>query len=154
MKNNKNEYLTWEDLREDLEKIVTTKNTEFNESFNKARITTSEKVGQMYLERHPKCTKEEFEQYMSDYLAETPDELMRQFRIYSNTFTSLFNMMNVVCTNIEDMKQLYILINQQKLDMLAKKEAKEIARQELLKKQAEEHKEEVNKVIAENTPKN
>lgn len=122
--------MIYDELKEEIEKIVDQKNSEFNAKFNEARKQTVRIVVEKYKKDHPDATEADIKKFIEDYLAEEPDELLRQFRLYSNSFGALFNLTSQLLNEVADLKQLYIVCNDQKINAAARKHAKILAAQQ------------------------
>lgn len=122
--------LTWEDCKEELEKVVNTRNDEYSESFRKARMTEAQFRVKEFLASKPDATKEEIEAYVKDYVDQAPDEFMRGLRIYCHTAGALFNAINGLIGEFNDFKELYMAVNEKHIKAYAIRHREEIVAQQ------------------------
>jgi len=123
MNKEKIKTIMWEDVKDELEAVVATRNDEYNKSFNDARKATIRPIVDGYVAQHKDATQEEVKQFVEDYLAQTPDEFQRNLRTYCSTMGALWNMMNAVRVEVAELKDIYVACNDQKIQAFAKKQA-------------------------------
>lgn len=104
------------DIKQELDKVVSVRNKEYNKSFNDARKKTAEAMAEKYIHQNPDATKEEITDYVSDYLAQSPDEFQRNLRVYVNLGTTIFSTLMQLTTIVNELKDLYVISNKEKIE--------------------------------------
>lgn len=133
--------VAWEEVTKELEKMVAQRNKEYNKVFNEARKNSVKVMVEQYRHQNPNCTEEDVKAFVKDYLDQEPDEFQRNFRIFAHQTGTMFTLLNQLITDVNDFKELYMACNNQKLQAIAKQQAKAIAyakaQQEAAKKESE-----------------
>ena len=106
--------LTWEDCKDELEKVINMRNDEYAEQFRKARVQEAQILVKRYVAENPKTEKETDEEFkkrvmefVTDYINQAPDEFTRNLRTYCNLGTAIFNQLARLNGEIIDFKEVY-----------------------------------------------
>lgn len=113
--------IQFNDLLPEIEEKINQTNATYNESFNKARRQAVNLVVEQFVQEHPNATKEEIMAYANDYLEQTPDEFLRTCRLFCNCFGALFNVNNMLLTEVSDFKNCFCAVNSQKIEAAARR---------------------------------
>ena len=130
--------ITWDDLREELEKAVNTKNDEYAESFRKARLSQVQIEVNKFMSANPydkdKESKEEYtakvNAFIKDFLDQTPDEFMRELRMFCHLGSSILTQQIAMVNEFRDFKEVYLALNEDKIKEYAERHKEEIEAQQ------------------------
>lgn len=128
-----NKVLQWVDVEADVNEVVKQRNSEYMAAFEAARVKQANLLYRDYIAVHPQRDKSdeeyaaEVKEYILAVMADTPDELTRNMRIYSNLQANTFNLMNSLIGELADFKEIFIAVNKPKIEAYAKKLTKELA---------------------------
>lgn len=135
-----NKIITFDDLKDEIEKNCdVTKQKYFTDMVN-ARKTTANIMVKNYMALHPEATKEEVLKYANDYLEQTPSEFERNLRINANFIGTIFNSFQAMINEFVNFKELYIALNAQKLEAITNKELKRQQKEQEKKEEIKDNK--------------
>lgn len=142
MEEKEKKMITWEDIKPAIEELAKERNDEYVKRFNDARITAANVMVNDYLREHPNAKREEVIQMVDDHLNQSPDEFQRNLRIYVNSNGMLFNALQRINTDLNDFKEVFIAINQDKLEAWGRKQMRNMQKAEAEKAKNNENKDE------------
>lgn len=129
-KTEKAKVLQWEDLQDELMELVNKRNDEYNKVFNDARGATAKVMVDNFLRLNPKATIEEVKQHVEDRLNQAPDEFQRNLRVYANSNGIMFNLLQQLNNEVAEFKELFLAINQEKLEAWHRKQMRILKQKE------------------------
>lgn len=128
MKQEKQDAITFEQLLPHIEEIAAQTNEKYNKELAEARKSAACVMAQQYINSHANATEEEVRLYIEDFIKQSPSEFQRNLRIYVNAFGTMFNLLNQLFSEVNDFKNLFMAVNEQKLTAVANRYAKEARR--------------------------
>ena len=148
--------ITWEDLKDELEAVVNTKNQEYAESFRKARLSQVQIEAQKFMRANPYDEKTESKEsysarvnaYIKDFLDQTPDEFMRELRIFSHLGQSIITQIINMVGEFRDFKEVYLALNEKGIQEYAERHKEEIEAQQKAIAQAQINQERHERAVA------
>ena len=138
--------ITWEDCKDELEKLVNMNNAQYAEIARKARVQEANLKAKEYIARQPQREGESKEafigrvtDFVKGYIDTMPDEFTRQLRTFCHMGTALFNQLAQLNAEIADFKEVYLAIHEDDIKAYAEKHKDEIAEQQKQMRMAQEN---------------
>lgn len=138
--------ITWDDCKDELEKLVNMNNAQYAEIARKARVQEANLKAKEYIALQPMRedeTKEAFigrvTDFVKGYIDTMPDEFTRQLRTFCHMGTALFNQLAQLNAEIADFKEVYLAIHEDDIKAYAERHKDEIAEQQKQMRMAQEN---------------
>lgn len=147
--------ITWDDCKDELEKVINMRNDEYAEHFRKARAQEAQVLTKKYIAENPKRddeTDEDYKkrviEYATDYINQSPDEFTRNLRTYCNLGTAIFNQLVRLNGEIIDFKEVYMALHEDDIKAYAERHKDEILAQQKALAQAKINQERHDRAVA------
>lgn len=134
------------EIMKQIKKIAKERAGDYNKRFIESQERIAVEQAKRWQAEHPfDDTAETLEEYnkrltefVEDFVSQTPDEMLFNMRVMSQSFGTIFNLLSAVNTNLLDVIDILKVTNEQKLQAWAKKEVKRL--KEMQDKHASEDK--------------